>query len=407
MATPNIACMPAEIHDIIFESIEFKDALSLSYCCKTLFVRMVPLIYENVNLSTHNRERVETTSATGGGTRWADVRPIQSPPAAMIRRQHSFLLSLSRDPERGKYVRNFTWTLVFASDLNGDGISLPANEVLQYPETKIWDAFWSMVNVEKLDFASLHGYYAPYLLQCPSRLFSSAVSVRLLGRFSFRLASAILHSVDATKLEYLSLDDVQDWGQHADGMPISLSEAYNLDGRMEDKNPHGGRGLVFPGPMRGLLPLLEGQCLSLTSLFLRRPAETENRSRVKFWSSAADEEVYSEWAAFIESVKPTIQYLGIEHGRDVTIGRSMAFRTESHPIETHFGNHVYPTLVKGPWPSLRRLELSSTGLGGGPDWHERWQKARQALGPRAELMARRLRKPCPKFNGFDFIYDSA
>ena len=398
--------MPAEIHDIIFKDMGFQDALSLLYSCKVLFVRMVPLIYENVNLSTHNRERVETTSPTGGGTQWADVRPIQPPPTTIIRRQHSFLLSLLRDPERGKYVRSFTWTLIFASDLKGDGLPLAADEILQYPETKIWDAFQSMVNVENLDFASLHGYYAPYLMQCPSSLFSSAISIRLLGRFSFRLASAILHSVDATKLEWLSLDDVQDWGQHADGTPNSLSEGYNLDVRVEDKNPDGNRGLVFPGSMRGLLPLLKGRCLSLTSLFLRRHLQAENSSRIKSWSAPADEEVYSEWAAFIESVKPTLECLTIEHGSDVTVGRFMIPQIVSPPIETHFGHIVYPVIVKGPWPSLQRLELRSTALVGSPDRHERWQEAREAIGPRAELVAWGPRKPCPKFNGFEFIYDS-
>ena len=404
MATPNLSCLPAEIHEIIFDDIEFHDALSVAYSSKELFLRLAPRVYEYVDLSTHNRERVETTSLTGGGTQWADVRPIRPPPAAMIRRQRSFLLSLLSDPGRGKYVRNFTWTLVFASDLKGDGVPIPADEILQYPETKIWDAFQCMVNVERLDLASLHGCYTPDLMQCPSSLFSSAILIRLLGRFSFRLASAILHSVDATQLEWLSLNDLQDWGQDADGTPMSLSEGRNLDGRIEHKNPDGSRGLVFPGPMRGLLPLLEGRCHSLISLFLRRPVEVETYSRVQSWSGAADEEVYSEWAAFIESVKPSLKFLAIEHGSEVIVDSRIAPWRISPPMETRFGRIVYPTIVKGPWPSLRQLELKSTGLGGGPAWPERWDVARAALLPRANLVDWGPDKPCPKFNGFQFVY---
>lgn len=128
----------------------------------------------------------------------------------MIHRQHSFLLSLLRYPEHGKYVRHLAWTLSFAPGIKGEGNQLLNGDILQVPETKFWEAFESMTNVENLDLASLHGCCTPYLMQCPSILFPSAVSIRLLGRFPFRLASAILHSVDATRLQQLCLDDVQD-----------------------------------------------------------------------------------------------------------------------------------------------------------------------------------------------------
>lgn len=190
----NLLCLPTEIHNVVFESCEQHDPLSLAQSSKALFLSIVPLIYRHVDHSTHNRK----PDFTGERDRWADVHPLGPPPATMIHRQHSFILGLLRYPEYGKYVRHLAWTLMFASDIKREGTPLLAEDILQFPETKIWGAFENMVNVEKLDFASLHVGCTPYLIQCPSSLFSSSVSVRLLGRFSFQLTSTILHSVDAT-----------------------------------------------------------------------------------------------------------------------------------------------------------------------------------------------------------------
>lgn len=103
---------------------------------------------------------------------------------------------------------------------------------------------------------------------------------------------------------------------------MPLSEGCCLVSREEQKAPDGSRGIVFPGPMRGVLPLLEGRCLSLTSLFLRKAGQMyRSNKRTRYWSAAADEEVYSEWAAFIESVRPTLEVLVIEQGTSSMVQR--------------------------------------------------------------------------------------
>lgn len=55
---------------------------------------------------------------------------------------------------------------MFASNIKGEGGPLPAKEILQYSEIETWDAFKGMVNIQKLDFVSLHAKCTPYLLEC-------------------------------------------------------------------------------------------------------------------------------------------------------------------------------------------------------------------------------------------------
>lgn len=127
------------------------------------------------HLSTHNPPPLEYHSYPGGETPWANVHPLHPPPATMIHQQQSFLLALLKYPEYGQCVRYFRWTLMFASNIKGEGGPLPAKEILQYSEIETWDAFKGMVNIQKLDFVSLHANCTPYLLECPSSLFSSAL----------------------------------------------------------------------------------------------------------------------------------------------------------------------------------------------------------------------------------------
>lgn len=68
-------------------------------------------------------------------------------------------------------------------------------------------------------------------------------------------------------MKRLSLNYVQDWGQHADGTPMQSSEGYYFVDSTDHENRYGSRGVVRPGSMRGLLPSIESRCLSLTSLF--------------------------------------------------------------------------------------------------------------------------------------------
>ena len=408
MAIPNLACLPAEILDVICESCQQHDLLSLNRLSRALYRITAPLLYRLVNVSTHNREHATIPRSSTGMELWADVDPLCPPPVAMIRRQHSFLITLLMHPGYGRYVRSFTWTLIFASDIKGEGARLPAEKILQYPETKIWEAFRSMVNIEKLDLASLHYYYKPYLLECPSSLFSSASSIRLLGRFSFRLASAIVHAVDATKLKQLSLDDVQDWGQYADGTPTPASEGRNLNRRTEHQNPDGTRGLVFSGPMRGLLPLLKDRCLFLTHLFLRKAGQIENSPRMKNWSAPVDEEVYAEWAAFIESVKSSLKVLILEHGTATVIQhrRNRMTGDSGRPMDIRARRFLLSVLTNGGWSSLQKMELRGIGVERGMQRHldQNVQAIEGAIGPSAELvMVKWAQKPCPKFNGFEFV----
>lgn len=140
------------------------------------------------------------------------------------------------------------------------------------------------------------------------------------------------------------------------------SEGYDLDGKIEHETSDGSRDIVFPGPMRGLLPLLEGQCLSLTFLFLRKAGQICGCRPKNFPPAPADEEVYSAWVAFIEYVKLTLKVLIIEQGTNTMIQRPMCLKGGIRRIDARFRRIVIPCLESSGWSSLQRMELRGTGI---------------------------------------------
>lgn len=396
MASTGISTLPVEIFQEILKYCSQFQLAQLAQTSHSVLQHVIPFLYRTVDVSTHNRLAAEDPGPHYGILQCADSKPLRATPPQALRRQHSLLHALIHHPEYATYVREFTWTLLFVSDVGKPNPHELPPTLISYPETKIWDVFSLLTNVQKLDLASLHGYYVPYAAACPPTLFSSATSIRLLGWMSHALAVSILHSIDPTKLTHLALDDLQDWGQYTDGRPMSRDDGSRIRYRTESTHPDGSRGEVFPGPMRGLLPRLEGRCSSLTTLHLRM-AGIENPYRSDY-SVKADEQAYMEWAWFLNSVRPTLQHLSIEQGCVIPVPPpcSSGAGAPWRPMDHHLEVFVLPCLRSGPWEALRRVELRGVALR-----MAEARRIRKAMGDSGEvLLGWNSARPCDRFNGF-------
>jgi len=253
--------------DIFFEILDVCAAhrgtlYNLSLTSKFLWNTCLPLLYKNVDLSTHNRGRLVEFEDDCRWELWADADDDYVPDDARLR-QYSFLRTLTAHPEYGAFVRSFAWTLIWSyARFN--------SYELQDIEFSMWNVFSSLTNVQNLDLASLHrNHHERFIRQNPRRLFSSAVRIRLLGWMHYGLVTSILYSIDPSKLKHLALYSLQDEGQYADGSPMSADDGGDLQPHIETINPDGSRGFVFPGPIRHILKPLEGRCTALKYLLLR------------------------------------------------------------------------------------------------------------------------------------------
>lgn len=396
--------------DIFLEILDIcaahKGALyNLSLTSKFIQNTCLPLLYRDVDLSTHNRGRLVEEEGACCWEVWADADGDYVPDNARLR-QYSFLRTLTAHPEYGAFVRSFAWTLIWT------GSPYDTSE-LDDIEFAIWDVFSSLTNVRDLDLASLHyNDRERFIRQNPRQLFSSAVRVRLLGWMHYGLVMSILYSVDPSKLEHLALDNLQDEGQYADGSRIWSDDPKYVRDHTETLNPDGSRGFVFPGPMRYILKPLEGRYTALKSLLLRKAGQEQisGEDDVVLWSPDIDDAVYSEWASFLSSVEPTLEVFIFEHTRAPKWGGSGRCgrsrwrpRQRIRPMDERFRRLFLSVLLAGSWPRLQRMEIRGVG---------RWEdvpsldeetkvRLREAVGSRALLILEEEEsRPCKKFSGF-------
>jgi len=398
--------------DIFFEILDIcgahKGALyNLSLTSKSIRDTCLPLLYRKVDLSTHNRGRLTEFEDDVCWEIWADADGDYVPDDARLR-QYSFLRTLTAHPEYGSFVRSFAWTLIWTGSFN-------TTSKLEDIEFAVWDVFTSLTNVQDLDLASLHyNFLEPFVRQNPPRLFSSAVRVRLLGWMHRGLVTSILYSVDPSKLAHLALDNLQDEGQYPDGSPMMFEDGENVRDHTETVNPDGSHGFVFPGPMRNILKPLEGCFTALKYLLLRKAGQQEidhMLSPVPGWSPEIDDAVYSEWASFLSSVKPTLEVFIFEHtrapkwGGTGRCGRSRwRSRQRVRPMDERFRRLFLSVLLAGSWPRLQRLEIRGVGRWEGvPTLDEETRvQLREAVGSRVVLVLEEEEsRPCKRFNGFD------
>jgi hypothetical protein len=196
-----------------------------------------------------------------------------------------------------------------------------------------------------------------YVQDCPETLFPAAKSVRLSGVMNEKLVDSIIsHHPD--RLEEVSIDNVQHWGLHADGRPLT----NNSDGSLQHqrtKEP----GIYPPGPIRGIFDSSR-RYSNLKDLFLRKAA-SPSVTDIE-WVPEADIAVYKEWASLITSVKGHLRRLTFEQATPPKgwYMRSGGGNQTRRPMDQRFHDYLRPVFLEGGWNNLERLEIRGVGR-----WH--------------------------------------
>jgi hypothetical protein len=357
--TSGIIGLPEELCEIWLAFCNTPELLAISRTCKRLYVKAVPFIYRKVDISAHNRGRLQFTHTDGSHFyHWSDSYPPKFELQPLAKAQQSFLNVILKYPQRGKHVHDFTWTMRSNWDPNGWMPHTMTFEAVP-PDTRIWEAFQHLTNVKRLDLASLHeSWDEVYLREPPTRLFASATNIRLSGVMYPHVVNSILSSIDVSKLGHLALDNLQDPGRTGHQFPYKMRGLTRAERDLNLLTE--SDEITFPGSMRGVMPALHGRCTALRSLYFRKPGQIKpNRDE----SRAADELCYEEFAAFLVSVKPTLQSLTFEQGLPQRLGwhaGAMPVQRQ-RPMDERFIRLVLPALMGGDWPRLQEVRIIGVG----------------------------------------------
>ncbi|MCJ1435614.1 hypothetical protein MMC27_004988 [Xylographa pallens] len=347
-------CSDNELYEIFKACTAHRGAIhNLNLVSQRFHILTQPLLYKNVNISFHDNGYFEPHHTFASGYVYDTDEPVL--------RQHVFLQTLTDRPAYGHFVRSFKWTLSWTSK---DVHKWPSD--LQDIELTTWNVLRSLTKVRTVDFGCVEDCdHGDYTRQYPASLFPAARSIRLCGNMYFGLAAAIMHSVDPATLESITLDDLQDVGQYPNGLPIAGEHGLDLSLIKEISNPDGSRGLVFPGPMRGILRPLQGRCLNLKYLYIRKCGqkliEPDSWNSPRTWSNKADEEVYMECASFLNSVKLSLQSFHFEQGDEAPSPGKVVLLQFIRPMDDRFRRFILPVILSGNWAKLERLEIRGVG----------------------------------------------
>ena len=344
----------SELWLAIFRLCNESALLQLSLVSEAFRALCLPLIYRDVDLSTHNSDIPHPLylwlDITAAGL--ARILEAKKSTKQLHRAQESFLRTVLHHPEYAAFTRTLIWTLMFGPEL--DDQESPIEHVV-HPHNQTWQVLLSLNNVRHLDLASEHCLMRyPYVRNCPGPLFPAATSVRLSGIMDEKLVgNTIFHRPE--RLEEISIDNVQHWGLHADGRPLT-DDGPDLD-RMEEPG-------IYPlGPIRDIFDSSR-RYSNLKTLFLRKAGSRYVQG--ERWVPEADIAVYKEWASLITAVKGFLRHLTFEQA-DPPSGwfvRSCCHQTR-RPMDQRFHDYLFPVFLEGGWTCLERLEIRGVG---------RWQR---------------------------------
>lgn len=240
----------------------------------------------------------------------------------LVPRQRKILELITSKPEVAKYVRSFTWTLVWKDTWD----DYHHETLLEDIDHQTWNVFARLTSVTHLDLASIHTIWEePITRQNPSILFPKVTSLRLLGWMHRDLIKSILNSLDRPKLRSLSLDFLEDQGSHPSGYPMSAdyaeehsnpTEWQHLTHLPSDTIPdellqrqETGRAAIFPGPswypMRLLTSPNAAPLSPLTHLHLTIPSLAPNVDLRNTYT------LFHSTASLIRESSPTLKSLTI------------------------------------------------------------------------------------------------
>ena len=356
--------LPSDILFIIAEHCDRQDLLRFCLASKRTMQASNPHIYRHVDLSTHNRGVVvcpgnELAKRTTRPRRqYSDTIRCTNVPVNMVPRQWSFINTMMDRKEYRKYVRVLIWTFLPPTGREPE---------LCIEKHTFWDLMRCLGNVRSFDLADLSKAWSsvsPRPSRLEGRYFPNASSVRLVGVMEPVIAASILSTIDPSKLVSLELHNVQCYGKIPIGttMPstpnLSISK-QSVDTIMPRYIEWTSRdsGIVWPGLMGGLLSPLYGRCTGLKSLTLRKVGDRNTReSDLVRWMNECH--LLWDWADFIESVSGTLEEFMFDHGpRDKKQSRVGNPVNPARLMDRLFGATIFPVLMAGPWPHLKRMEL--------------------------------------------------
>lgn len=319
--------LPPDVLQLVFQELagHYEALLNVSLTCSAWQSLALPSVYREVDISSHNNGRQPQIEC--------EVLPLvhadydgQFRPRNLISRQRTFLRRMVDQPQLAKYVKSFTWTLIWL-DFNEWGLT----EI----DLQTWDVFSRMTNVTYLDLASLHRHEDDeYVRQNPAVLFPKVRDLRLLGWMHRGLVRAILTSLDSSKLQSLRLDYLEDEGAFPNGESLGEDTATRLahHSRRRDTNTgyerspkstnsseiyqddsiirqETGKAFIFPGPMWLPLYLLSAHSLvSLSHLEVKVPPFS------RYTDLRSYHTVFQQTAAFVVKIRETLKSLVIVFG---------------------------------------------------------------------------------------------
>jgi hypothetical protein len=273
---------------LVFQELagDSETLLNVSLTCSAWRSLALPSVYRVIDISSHNNGLQPQLERDMSSPVYADYDGRYRP-QNLVSRQRAFLRLMVAKPLLAKYVRSFTWTLIW---LDFDEQELTGIDL------QTWDVFARLVNVTQLDLASLHrNGDDEYVRRNPAVLFPKVRDLRLLGWMHRSLVRAIIMLLDSCKLQSLKLDYLEDedaypngesLGQHAATRLAQQARATNTSVRPNPMTTDGsdvyhddlilrqetGKAFVFPGPMWLPLYLLSAHAMdSLTHFQVKVP----------------------------------------------------------------------------------------------------------------------------------------
>lgn len=326
--------LPTDILRLVFQELvgDNETLLNISLTCSAWHSLAVPSVYHAVDISSHNNGRQPQFECEMRPLVYADYDG-EFRPRNLVSRQRAFLRLMMSKPQLARYVRSFTWTLIW---LDFDEAELTDID------SETWDVFGRMTNVTYLDLASLHrNEDDDYIRHNPTVLFPKVTDLRLLGWMHRGLVRAIVTSLDPGKLESLRLDYLEDEGAFPNGESLgedsAVRFAHHARAAGRDRGPDAykdtkssdiydddlilrqetGKAFVFPGPMWLPLHLLSAHSMaSLSRLEVKVPPfsmYTDLRSYHTLFQKAA---------AFVVKIRETLNSLVIVFGESYNLYKS-------------------------------------------------------------------------------------
>jgi hypothetical protein len=147
--------MPELVPDVlqlVFRELAGDNAslLKVSLTCRAWRSLALPALFQVVDISSHNNGRQPQHEDSVRPLVYADYDG-EYRPQNLVSRQRVFIRLLTNKPGLARYVKSFTWTLVWLDNWYELCIE---DDTLTDVDRQTWDAFGRMVNVTHLDLAS-------------------------------------------------------------------------------------------------------------------------------------------------------------------------------------------------------------------------------------------------------------